>query len=161
MKSGSIKLKEKLINQFGPIERESKLYLYKSTEYYCGEMGDRILRQLVSFENCFPWEQLADLKVQTNQLETELSEEEKRKVNLDCGLLSLDKIVVASTKPASYRIYLRDGIYAQATYWYEKGSFQAWPWTYDEYQSFDIIRFFNLVRTQYRKTIRHIRNKIS
>jgi len=145
--------KEQLVELFGPIEQESDTYLYKSTEYYCKEMGKNILRQIFSFQVCLPSEQLADFKLKTNQTETKLSEENKRKVNLDCGLLSLDKIVIASTKPSSYRIYLRDGIYAQTTYWYEKGTFQAWPWTYDEYRSSDIIKFFNSVRNKYRKQI--------
>lgn len=147
------KAKEKLIDRFGPIEQQSDCFLYKATDYYCDEMGENILRQFFSFKECVASETLADLKTQTNQIETELSEEGKRQVNLDGGLLSLDKVVIATTKPASYRIYLRDGIYAQATYWYEKGTYQAWPWTYEEYQSSDIIRFFNKVRTQYRKQL--------
>lgn len=138
--------KQELVSLFGPIEQESKMYLYQATEYYSKEMGKNILRQLLSFENGVAAEKLADFKVQTNRLEAKLSEAGNRRVNLDCGLLSLDKIVIASTKPANYRVYLKDGIYAQATYWFEKGTFHAWPWVYDEYKSSDIIIFFNSVR---------------
>ncbi len=140
--------KQELVALFGPIEQESKVYLYQATKYYSEEMGKSILRQFLSFQQCVGAETLADLKIQTNHLEAKLSEQGKRRANLDCGLLSFDKIVIASTKPANYRVYLRDGIYAQATYWFEKGTFHAWPWTYDEYKSSDIITFFNSVRNK-------------
>ncbi len=151
------KAKSELVRLFGPVEQESSVFLYKATDYYCEEMGNNIIRQFLSFRDLLPPEGLADYKLKTNEIEMVLSEEGKRQVNLDGGLLTLDKIVIATTKPASYRVYLREGIYAQATYWYEKATYQAWPWTYDEYQSSDIIEFFNSVRRKYQKQLNELK----
>jgi len=113
-------------------------------------MGDDIWRQFLSFEKCVPSEKLPEFKGQTNLLEEQLSVNGNRRANLDCGLLTLDKVVLASTKPANYRVYLSNGIYAQATLRYEKGTFHPWPWIYEEYGQIEVIDFFNQVRDNYK-----------
>lgn len=144
------KAKSKCVGLFGPIENQSQAQPFTISKYYCKEMGDEIWRQFLSFEKCVPSEQLAEFKEQTNQLEEQLSVKGSRQANLDCGLLTLDKVVLASTKPANYRVYLSNGIYAQATLRYEKGTFHPWPWIYEEYGQHDVIDFFNQVRNKYK-----------
>lgn len=141
--------KKIVAENFGPIDAEGEIIPFNATDFYCDEMGREIWRQFVSLEPLVPSENLADLKRQTNQLELQFAKGEKRQANLDPGLLTLDKLVVASTKPASYRIYLRDGIYAQPMLVFEKGAFRPWPWTYADYQWLSTLQFFNQVREIY------------
>lgn len=138
---------------FGPVEAATTAIPFTASQYYNREMGSSIYRQFLSFKECVPWESLAELKTKTNQLEGTFQVGKNRRVNLDCGLLGLDKIVFASTKPANYRIYLGRGIYAQATYRFEKGGFNPWPWTYEEYNEEVVKEFFNQVREKYKEQI--------
>ena len=59
----------------------------------------------------------------------------RRSVNLDPGMLTLGRLMLASTKDNAQRIPLRDGIYAEITLLYRKGKFEALPWTYPDYRS--------------------------
>ena len=44
----------------------------------------------------------------------------KRPVNIDPGYINESRLILASTKDFSHRIYLRDGIYAEVTLNYRK-----------------------------------------
>ena len=67
---------------------------------------------------------------------------EPRPLNLDPGYLSLAKLVLASTKDHSHRIYLGQGIYAEITLYYSQQRWQARPWTFADYRRDDYQQFF-------------------
>ena len=48
--------------------------------------------------------------------------------------LDLAKVVLASTKDYSHRLYIGDGIFAEVTLRYQQRTFQAWEWTYPDYR---------------------------
>ena len=79
------------------------------------------------------------------------ADQDKRTVNIDPGYLDLAKLVVASTKDASYRVYLKDGIYAQGMLYYMKNTFTPFEWTYVDYKDSLYISFFNEIRENFRK----------
>jgi len=91
-------------------------------------------------------ESLPDVKHFTNHLEIELSRVGKRRVNLDPGLLSAERLVLATGKNYTHRIYLRDGIYADLTLLYEKGAYRTLPWTYPDYQDPSLLHFLGALR---------------
>lgn len=122
--------------------------------YYRDEMGDRIWRQFLALDGLLPPDELARVKRQTNELETRWRSARGRQVNLDPGYLDLIKVVLASTKDAAHRVYVGQGIYAEATLWYVSGSFLPWPNTYPDYASPAAIDFFNRVRRRYRTQCR-------
>ncbi len=140
-----------LEERFGPVDRESETFPFDFTAYYVRELGEGILRRYLSFENLIDPGQLAGIKLETNRLEGELSEEGKRTVNLDPGYLDLAKMVLATTKDATYRVYLGRGIYAQSTYYFQNGSYHPWDWTYADYRTPAAIGFFNGVREKYKR----------
>jgi len=142
--------REILAREFGPLDQESEIIPFDFTSYYEKELGPEILRRYVSFATLIDAGDLASIKLATNRLEEELSEDGVRKVNLDPGWLDLSKMVLATTKDATYRVYLGEGIYAQATLFYEKGSYRPWEWTYADYRTETAIGFFNEVRRVYR-----------
>jgi len=144
--------KEVLIERFGPIDHESKIIPFDFTVYYQKELGPDIIREYISFTDLIDPGELAETKLITNRMEEEeLSEDGVRKVNLDPGYLDLSKMVLATTKDATYRVYLASGISGQSTYYFEAGTYHPWPWTYADYRSDIAIAFFNRVRGSYKR----------
>ena len=135
---------------WGPVGRRSDVLPFDFTSYYEDEMGPHLKRQFIAFADLFEAEGLRGTKIASNVMEENLSIEGRRRVNIDPGFLDLSKIVVASTKDATYRVYLGEGIYAQSMLRFEKGSYRPWPWTYPDYRSEAAISFFNSVRADYR-----------
>lgn len=132
---------------FGVIDYISPLVDFcKYTEYYNPEMGDDLKRFFVSFEELAHRGLLPDMKLKSIQLEKKLSVDGKRRVNLDPGYMTLGQLFLASTKDNFFRIYLRDGIYAEVTLYYERGEFRSFPWTYRDYASEEYHAVFHRMR---------------
>jgi hypothetical protein len=123
---------------FGPIARKSTIYSFDQTNYYEATMGAGLQKQLLAFEQLQCEDQLANIKLRTNELEQQLARTgrfaESRPLNLDPGLLTLGKFLLATTKDQAHRIYLRGGIYAEVTLRFQAGQFEPWPWTYADYR---------------------------
>lgn len=130
---------------WGPVALQSPPFSFGETRYYEPTMGtDLHLRIFCAAEPLAP-DLLADIKIWTNRLEEIYSETsphpEIRPLNLDPGLLTPAKFLLATTKNASHRIHLHSGIFAEVTLAYEHGRWQEQKWTYpnyrrDDYQSF-------------------------
>ncbi len=144
--------REKAIELFGPIVLESETFRFdRFTNYYAPSMGAELLKRIWAFENPIDPERLASVKVATNRLEEEYARETTfatiaRPLNLDPGYVDLGKLVLASTKDHSHRIYLQQGIFAELTLIYTKKQWQPLPWTYPDYQSQEYHRFFDRCR---------------
>ncbi len=139
-----------LEREFGPIDLRSDIWPFDATTYYLDELGERIVRQFVSFEALVAIERLPDIKLRTNELER--GPDGVRWVNIDPGYLTLSKVVLATTKDYSHRLYLRDGIYAEVTLRYESGAWRPGPWTYRDYASGQYFDFFKRVREMLNST---------
>ncbi|MDP8214705.1 MAG: DUF4416 family protein [Candidatus Euphemobacter frigidus] len=146
--------REALAGRFGPIDLESEIIPFDFTSYYEKELGPEILRRYVSFGELISPEDLSAIKLTTNRMEEDLSESGVRRVNLDPGYVDLSKMVLATTKDATYRVYLFDGIFAQSTYYFQGGTYHPWEWTYADYRTDAAISFFNRVRSDYKKQAR-------
>lgn len=132
---------------FGPVDRQSDRVLFEQyTSYYEPEMGKGIQRCYWSFSDLVPPGSLAEIKLATNRIEAELSSGAGRKVNLDPGLLTLDSLVLATTKPYYHRTYLGKGIHADLSLVYRRGNFECLPWTYPDYREPWVRDFFLGVR---------------
>jgi hypothetical protein len=126
-------LKGRLEAEFGPADYESPVLPFTFTDYYKKEMGETVCRRFISFKKPVPPETLADIKILTNAVEEEYLSVSGRQVNLDPGLLSLSRFILATTKDNSHRIPLQKGIYAELTLQFTKKDFQPLPWTYPDY----------------------------
>jgi len=146
-----------LTHRLGPIDYTSELMPFTSTPYYEAEMGPDIQRQFISFERLIDAGTLAAMKLFTNNVEQvftiEKSEGDARRVNLDAGYICLAKLVLASTKDHSHRIYLSDGIYAEITLRFYRKTFQPWEWSYPDYRLSTYIAIFNHIRRIYRNQL--------
>jgi len=116
------------------------------TNYYDSEMGQGIYRQVGSFLELVPSDTLPEIKLLTNQLEIQFSSEGGRQVNIDPGLLSEERLVLATGKNFTHRIYLRDGIYADLTLIYQKSGYQPLPWTYPSYREPGLLHLLGALR---------------
>jgi hypothetical protein len=152
--------REELEKRFGKIDLESEVWPFESTEYYADETGPAILRQFVGFEKLVDPEILADVKHATNEIEQKLAAKPAgsppRPANIDPGMIEPAKLVLASTKNYSHRIYIGGNIYAEVTLVYEKGSWQPMTYTYPDYRKGRYMEFFEKAR---RRLLEQLRSK--
>jgi hypothetical protein len=150
--------RSRLVERFGPIVLTSPSYRFDHTAYYSQEMGQELTKLFWAFGELVAADALPEIKRATNALEEEIKADwsfaERRPLNLDPGLLSLGKFVLATTKDQQHRIYLRDGIFAEVTLRYRGGAFQPWPWTYADYQEPLVLEFLRQAREYYKERLR-------
>ena len=147
---------ERLQQAFGPPGLASPTFPFNQTRYYEPTMGPGLSKRLLAFDlvaaDC-----LAPTKLLTNALERELAQSglypEPRPLNLDPGLLSLGKFLLATTKDQAHRVYLGEGIYAEVTLHYRDGAFEPWPWTYADYRQPAVLSFLKEARDFYRRRL--------
>lgn len=145
---------ELLSTEFGAPDYQSEPFVFDGTDYYEPEMGADLKRAFVSFERLIPPDQLAAVKLKTNDIEEQLSTDGRRTVNLDVGYLDFNKVVLASTKVAGPKIYLADGIYADMTLRYEKGKFFAYDWAFLDFRSGLYDACFLRIREKYKAALK-------
>jgi hypothetical protein len=122
-----------LVERFGPMEYLSDPFSFAETEYYDDELGTPILRRIIGFERLVEQDSLPGIKLWTNALEMAWASSGKRLFNLDPGLLTLERLVLATGKNFTHRIYLGAGIWGDLTLIYTKGDWQTLPWTFPDY----------------------------
>ncbi len=127
------------------------------TDYYINEMG-QTYRLWIFFENLINMEELSHIKNITNKIEIEFQDSYgNRRVNIDPGYLSMAKVVLASTKNYTHRIYIGNNIFAEVTLFYQNKTFNSWPWTYPDYKNDKVINFFNKIRKLYIKQLQDLK----
>ena len=149
------RVEDDLVSILGAVDRRSEALPWEASQYYEKEMGGGLLRRFVSCESLASPEKLAEVKLRTQEVEAEYSTSAGgRRINLDPGYLDSFKVVLASTKNASQRIYLRSGIYAEATLFYYDGDFHGQPYTYPDYLWPMAVEFFTEIRAIYLAQLR-------
>jgi hypothetical protein len=150
--------RRRLEDAFGPVALDGPVYAFRQTAYYEATMGPDLSKQLLAFRDLVPADALAEVKRQTNDLERELASAgtypEPRPLNLDPGVLTLGKFLLATTKDQAHRVYLRDGIFAEVTLRFHDGAFEPWPWTYADYREPPVLAFLAEARRFYRQRLR-------
>jgi hypothetical protein len=140
---------------FGPVVLRSSRLPFTQTSYYEREMGGQLMRCYVAFEPLRGVSELAAAKHLTNELERLWSVADvQRQVNLDPGYLDLAKVVLATTKDYTHRLYIGAGMYAEVTLRYHRNSYQPWEWTYPDYRESTALTFFNQLREVYKAQLR-------
>lgn len=141
---------ERLQDRYGPIDLLSEPLDFNYTDYYKDEFGSGLKRKVASFENLVGPDELAKIKVAANSLEESfLTGDKKRRINIDPGILSLERFVLASRKNFAHRIYLGDGVYADLTLIYAGGSWKPLEWTYPDYKEDRLKTILTQIRMRY------------
>lgn len=136
---------------FGPTDYVSPALPFDVTQYYEKEMGAPLFRAFVSFNKMIVPSLLPDIKIKSILLEKTLSASDRRTINLDSGYLDFDKVVLASTKRGPYKIYMKDGIWADMTLHYEKGAFHPFAWTFADFKDGRYNTFLLHIRELFKK----------
>ena len=144
--------REALAAEFGKADFVSDIWPFTQTDYYKDQTGENILRQFVSIEELIDPGALATLKHRANKLEqnlaADLALDLPRPINLDPGIIEPSKLILASTKNYSHRIYIGDKIYAEVTLIFDKGRWRPLEHTYPDYRQQCYFDFFDKVRTR-------------
>jgi len=136
-----------LESAFSSIDYVSPAFDFDSSDYYEKEMGAPIKRRFISFEKLIHPGALPQIKLKTNLFEVDFSVEARRKVNFDPGYMDFNKVILASAKYNSQKIYLDSGIYADPTLWYEKGRFKPYPHAFPDFKNGMYNQVFLDIRT--------------
>jgi hypothetical protein len=150
----SQKALEKFSERFGKIDHSSLKIDFGFTEYYKDEMGEKLYRYWVSFDRLIDPSELSAAKILSNSIEENFTQSGKRRVNIDPGYITPAKVVLASSKDFSHRIYLKDGIYAEVTLIYKHKDFTPLQWTYPDYQSPTAYEFFHEIRKMHQAQLK-------
>ncbi len=110
---------EKLLNKvigdlkqkFGELEEDYLEYDFDFTNYYEEEMGKNLKKRIIVFKDLINREEIADIKIFTNELEEKYSKDGKRQVNLDPGYFTKDQLLLPSAKESAYKVYLGKGVF--------------------------------------------------
>lgn len=143
-----------LTARWGEIDFTGAVLPFDVTDYYNAEMGEGLIRQFISFEQLIDPGELASIKRETNNLEQRFAAHGNRVINLDAGYVALDKLVLATTKNRAHRIYIGQGVYAEVTLLYHRGSYEAWRFTYPDFHKPEYIAELNRIRGVYKEQLR-------
>jgi hypothetical protein len=116
-------------------------------------MGHNLKRIFYVFAPLYPQDCLASVKAEACELEEEVARSRawqvRRPLNLDPGLLTEGRVVLASTKDRGHRLPRANGIYEEITLLFHDGAFQPLMWTYPDWRSAAYRKFFEDVRREF------------
>lgn len=118
-------------------------------DYYSQEMGHGELLKRFFLVSSQPFRRdiLLSSKMTALDLERQHSQDSKRMINIDTGIISLENFVLATTKNYSHRIYIGQGIFADLTYEFNQGRYRELPWTYPDYKDPEKLDFITWTRS--------------
>jgi len=150
------KIISELEEMLGPTDWISPGLFFDRTKYYAREMGWPLHRRFISFKKLIRPEDIVDIKLATNKVEKKHLHDGERLINIDPGYISLERLILATGKNYTHRIYLSKGIFADLTLIFHKGSFRPLEWTYRDYADHVAIDLFNNERERYKRQLRGI-----
>lgn len=142
----------RLAEVWGPPSRVSDPFPFDRTGYYRREMGEPLHRRFFVGSTPVGRDALPEIKRSAENVEREFSEEGRRTLNIDPGILTEENFVLATGKNYSHRVYLREGVYADLTLLYRGGRYVPLPWTYPDYAGEEIRGFLGEIREEFRRT---------
>jgi len=132
-----------LIKNFGEIEKESFEYKFDSfTSYYEEEMGKGLRKKIIVFNKKVNEKDLINTKKFITEIEKKYSEDGERKINIDPGYVSKDKVVLASFKKKDFKRDLGNGIYAHEVLRFEDGMVKVFWHTFPDFKNHKVQEFF-------------------
>ncbi len=152
---------EAICNEYGQCDLVSDVFEFYQTDYYKDQAGENILRQFLSFTQLIDPGLLAGIKHRTNEIEEDLAKKLDtpwpRPVNLDPGIIEPSKLVLASTKNFSHRIYIGDSMFAELTLSFCKGKWESFPYTFPDFKEDRYHGFLSSVREKLVEQIRGLK----
>ena len=151
-------LEDRLEKKLGQIDFDGGEVPFNHSSYYKEEMGDELLRKLITFKALIHRDRIVEIKAFTNKLEEVLSYEGNRTVNIDPGYIAQEHLILATGKGFSHRPYLGSGVYADLTLIYVKDEYRCLEWTYPDYGTKEIRKLFKDLRKNYVRQLKEETN---
>jgi len=151
--------------EYGPIDYQSEMVSWTNSDFYQQEMGSGIIRKFIFFERLMDPGDLPAVKNNTIRIEKSLAVQTgnrtRRRINLDPGYVTEAKVVLATTKDYTHRLYIGKGIYAEVTLRYinKDRCFTPFDYTYFDYCSETYKTMFNKARDVLRTTLQRSARK--
>ena len=148
-----------LCREYGPIDFQTDVLPWDKTDYYQDEMGEGIVRKFIFFERLMYPGDLPKAKLFTDRLEHDYAVSDKhrmrRRINIDPGYITEAKVVLATTKDFSHRMYVGSGIFAEVTLRYSLRDrcFMPYDYTYPDYRTDQYRQVFNEARELLRRAL--------
>lgn len=136
--------------RWGDIDYHSKSFPFDITDYYTPEMGAGLQRVFVSFKKLLHPEEMVLIKHECERIETKVSLEGKRRVNIDPGYIDTNKYVLMSYKFGGQKIYIADSVWADMTLMYKKGRWLSFDWTFPDFKDARYHSELNKIRELYK-----------
>lgn len=144
-----------LTSHLGEIDFVSeKIDFEKFTDYYEPEMGENLVRFWAAFKKLRSPKELVEMKWICTEIEEKFASDGHRKVNIDPGYLTEAKIILASFKNFSHRIYLSRSVFADMQSMFVGGQYVPMRWTFADYKSDIAQDFFQKLRVKYREWLK-------
>ena len=153
LKQAELALAE-LASDWAGIDIEGEATPFANTDYYEQEMGGGLSRRFVSFCRLDGPDVLVALKQRAWEIDQRFAENGQRTVNLDPGYIDATKVVLASFKPGTQKIYLGHGVWADLVAYFQHGAFGPLPWTFPDMRDGPHLRFFEKARQQYKAVVK-------
>jgi hypothetical protein len=148
-------VRDELAAAYGPLDGalESALLPFPETRTYARDMGPDLRRKFYFLEAPFPQNGLAAVKLRAIEIEERARQLEdwpvERPLNVDPGLLNDCRVILATTKDHSHRIYRGDGIWEEVTLVFTGGRFEPLPWTFPDFRRPDYHEVFERARKKH------------
>jgi hypothetical protein len=132
---------------------------FVETDYYESEMGANLYRGIISFEQLVHPGTLVSAKQAAKQLEDTLRIDGGRRVNIDIGYMDMFKVVLASFKGRSNKIYLAEGVWADPVLYFEGGHYKTFMWGFPDFKSGIYNPDFSHIRSLYKTQLRDLQKQ--
>jgi hypothetical protein len=142
-----IKTPDEIIEKnFGKISAKSDIFPFSHTSYYVPEMGESLYKYFAGFKYFMLPDEIVSLKLKAVEIEDKYLKNGKRMINIDPGYVALEKVVAASTKNFTHRIYIANSIYGDVQLMRKGNTFEKLPWTFYDYTLETALSFFEDMR---------------
>lgn len=149
MLTSKIDLRDEIISEFrahiGGADYIGPWHPFTHTNYYAQEMGEGLMRCMVSFERVISPDEITSLKSKTKEIEDKYRMEGRRTVNLDPGYLDLHKFILASGKGGGHMLMISKNVFVDLLLWYNKG-WQPLPWSYPDFKDGTYFKDLDRIR---------------
>lgn len=141
--------KERVAAAFGETALCTPEFDFTQSSYYEPEMGPGLKKAFFSINAPQPRGSLPKWKhVAVALEESHLDAGGQRTFNVDPMLVSLENVVIATSKNFPHRVYLGQGVYGDLGLIRRRSGYEGFPWTYADY--LEHLSFFEELHSKLR-----------
>jgi hypothetical protein len=146
--------RKRIVERYGSLHPggESPSFPFPATRTYGPTMGPDLERRFFVLDAPWPQDALAPVKLAAVEMEesirASIDSSVERPINIDPGLINDCRIILATTKDHSHRLYRALGIWEEITLVFVRGEYRPLPWTYRDFKNPACHEFFKPFRRE-------------